>query len=312
MIHFTCDIGQFVSNHGRPPLTGAGSFVSRKFLAVLTGLARGCHPGPTSVVTLIAGMLTVAGGASWVTSVMTVITVLAGQLSIGWSNDWLDATRDAMRKDKPTAAGAVSETTLRTAAFVALASTVLLSVQVSWPCGLWQLVLVGAGWLYNFGLKATALSPLPYAIGFAALPVYALTMAASEVEWWIPLCGSLLGVAVHFANVAPDVDLDRAQGVHGVPQRLGARGSLGIALALLAASGCLTVVHLNLSPPAIATAAAVVVVPLAAGVWILVLRQDMRLAFVLVMVAAVLDVAFLVAVTREPTSGAGQSELSTP
>ena len=306
------DIEQLVLNNDRPALTSAGSFVSRKSLAVLIGLARGCHPGPTSVVTLIAGMLTVAGGASWVTSVMTVITVLAGQLSIGWSNDWLDATRDAMRKDKPTAAGAVSETTLRTAAFVALALTVLLSVQVSWPYGLWQLVLVGAGWLYNIGLKATALSPLPYAVGFGALPVYAMTMAAGKVEWWIPLCGSLLGIAAHFANVAPDVDLDRAQGVHGVPQRLGARRSLGIALALLAASGCLIVVHLNLSPPAIATAAAVVVLPLSAGVWILVLRQDMRLAFGLVMVAAMLDVALLVAVAREPTSGARQSELSPP
>jgi 4-hydroxybenzoate polyprenyltransferase len=279
-------------------------------LAVLIGLARGCHPGPTSVVTLIAGMLAVAGGASWVTSVVTVITVFAGQLSIGWSNDWLDATRDAMRKDKPTAAGAVSETTLRTAAFVALAVTVLLSVRVSWPYGLWQLVLVAAGWLYNIRLKATAFSLLPYAVGFGALPVYALAMAASEVEWWIPICGSLLGVAAHFANVAPDIDLDRAQGVYGVPQRLGARASLGIALALLAASGCLTVVHLDLSPPAIATAAVVVVLPLSAGVWILVFRRDMRRAFGLVMVAAVLDVALLVAVAREPTSGAGRSELT--
>ncbi len=105
----------------------------------------------------------------------------------------------------------------------------------------------------------------------------------------------MLGVAAHFANVAPDVDLDLLQGVHGVPQRLGAQGSLGIALGLLAASGCLLVVHLDLSPPATATAAAVVVLPLSAGIWVLVRHQDIRRAFGLVMVAAVLDVLLLVA-----------------
>ncbi len=161
---------------------GAGHFVSHSSIAVLIGLARGCHPGPTAVVTLIAGMLTMAGGASWVVSIVTVITVLSGQLSIGWCNDWLDATRDAMRNDKPTAAGAISATTLRMAAFVALGLTVLLSVWVSWPYGLWQLVLVAAGWLYNVGLKATSFSPVPDAVGFGALPVYALTMSGAEVE----------------------------------------------------------------------------------------------------------------------------------
>jgi 4-hydroxybenzoate polyprenyltransferase len=268
--------------------------VSRSSAAVLTGLVRGCHPGPTFVVTLVAALLTVAGGApAWTTAVVAV-TVLSGQLSIGWSNDWLDAARDMAREDKPTAAGVISPPTLRTAAVVALVATALLSVLLSWPHGLWQLVLVGAGWAYNLGLKATVASPVPYAVGFGALPVYALTAAGVTVAWWVPACGALLGVAAHFANVAPDIELDRSQGVHGLPQRLGAQLSLALALAALAVAGAVLVGQLDVSAPAQAAAAAVVLLPLCLGLWVLVRGRDARLTFRLVMVAAVLDVALLV------------------
>jgi 4-hydroxybenzoate polyprenyltransferase len=268
--------------------------VSRSSAAVLTGLARGCHPGPTFVVTLVAALLTVSAGAALSTTAAVAVTVLTGQLSIGWSNDWLDAARDRTRHDKPTAVGVISPPTLRTAAVVALAGTVLLSVLLSWPHGLWQLVLVAAGWTYNLGVKATVASPIPYAVGFGALPVYALTTAGVAVAWWVPVCGALLGVAGHFANAAPDVELDRSHGVDGLPQRLGARRSLGLALAVLAAAGVVLVGQLEVSGRSAAAAAAVVVLPLVLGLWTLTRGQSTRRTFRLVMVAAVLDVVLLV------------------
>ena len=268
--------------------------VSRSSAAVLTGLARGCHPGPTFVVTLVAALLTVSAGAPLSTTAVVGVTVLTGQLSIGWSNDWLDAARDVTRQDKPTAAGVIGPPTLRTAAVAALVGTALLSVLLSWPYGLWQLALVAAGWAYNLGLKATVASPVPYAVGFGALPIYALTAANVTVAWWVPVCGALLGVAGHFANAAPDVELDLAQGVDGLPQRVGTQRSLGIALAVLAVAGAVLVGQLDLSGRAAATAAGVVVLPLFLGLWTLVRGRNTRLTFRLVMVAAVLDVLLLV------------------
>src|SRR5690606_8621839 len=46
---------------------------------------------------------------------------------------------------------------------------------------------------------------------------------------WAWIAGAALGVAVHFTNVLPDLDDDRATGVRGLPHRLGARASAVIA-----------------------------------------------------------------------------------
>lgn len=260
---------------------------------MLIGLVRGCHPAPTAAVTLVTALLCVGAGGSASTTLLATVTVLTGQLSIGWSNDWLDAGRDAGRSDKPVATGAVAPTTLRTASLVALALTVVLSV--AWPQGLWQLVLVASGWLYNVGVKATAWSPLPYAVGFAALPTYVLVLVGVEVTWWLPACGALLGVAAHFANVAPDIETDRAHGVEGLPQRVGATRSLVVSLVLLAACGVLLLAEVELAPLLTAFASLVVLLPVAVGLWALGRGEDRPWVFRLVMVAAVLDVALLAA-----------------
>lgn len=261
---------------------------------VLTGLARGCHPAPTAAVTLVAGLLSVSAGGSVSTTVLATLTVLSGQLSIGWSNDWLDAARDVGRPDKPTATGSATPAQLRAASLAALAVTVVLSLFAAWPHGVWQLVLVASGWIYNVRLKATLLSPVPYAIGFGALPVFVLSLADAEVLWWVPTCGALLGVAAHFANAAPDVEGDLAAGVRGLPQRLGATMSLVVAVLTLASCGALLLANLELSTSVAAMAWVVVLTPPTVAGWLL-LRRGARVAtFRLVMVAAVLDVALLV------------------
>ena len=69
----------------------------------LLGFVRASHPEPAVAVTAVAVLLAVgvghpAGGAATVGA-----TVFASQLATGWSNDWLDARRDAAarRTGKP-------------------------------------------------------------------------------------------------------------------------------------------------------------------------------------------------------------------
>ncbi len=263
----------------------------------MVALGRACHPGPTLAVTTIALLLGVSVGLeSWLLLVVAA-TVLVGQLSIGWSNDWLDGARDraAGRTDKPVVSGQVPADALRNAAFGAAAASVPLSVVPGWP-GLWHLVLVGSGWAYNLRLKGTIWSPVPYLLGFGALPVYVVGVSGTPVEWWMVMAGSLLGAAVHFANAAPDVEQDRAVGVFGLPQRLGESRSVLVALALLALAGLVLLGQLSAGGGTRAVALLVVMVPLTAGAVLVVMNRTGRSVFRLVMVAAVVDVGLLVVV----------------
>ena len=261
-------------------------------------LARSCHPGPTVAVTSIAVLLGISVSLSGGLLFLVGLTVLVGQLSIGWSNDWLDAERDAaaMRADKPTTTGSIAPATLRIAALCSLALSLPLSLIVG-VSGSWHLLLVASGWAYNLGLKKTAWSPVPYAVGFAALPVYVLAVAGVGAQWWLPASGGLLGVSAHFANAAPDVVEDRAADVLGLPQRIGARGSLATALVLLGCVGALLLTQVTLTGLWLALGFLVVSLPLICGSALVVLNRIGRPAFLMVMLAAVADVALLIVAT---------------
>jgi len=190
-------------------------------------LALSCHPLPSLAVTLLAAGLAALVGLTPGRGILLTAAVFTGQLSIGWSNDYLDAERDKAvhRPDKPVAAGAVTPRLAGITALAALILTITLSVALGWPGGAVALVTVLWGWLYNLGLKATALSWLPYAIAFGMLPAIA-TQSASPPRWpavWALAAGALLGVAAHLANVLPDLSEDAATGVRGLPHRLGPR-----------------------------------------------------------------------------------------
>nr|MDT0526540.1 UbiA family prenyltransferase [Streptomyces sp. DSM 41633] len=115
--------------------------------------------------------------------------------------------------------------------------------------------------LYNLRLKATALSWLPYAVGFAALPSL-VTLSLPEApwpRWWAVAAGALLGVAAHLGDTLPDIEEDRAAGVRGLPHRLGATGTrLLLPVPLLAATAVLV-----LGPPGPVDARSVAVLVLA-------------------------------------------------
>lgn len=184
------------------------------------------HPGPVAAVTGLTALLAVAAGHGLSSGLVVTLAVAAGQLSIGWSNDLLDADRDALvgRSDKPLARGAVPARLVRWATTTALVTCVGLSLACGWRSAAVHLGLgVAMGWAYNLGLKRTLASALPYAVAFAGLPAV-VSLALPDHRWpppWMVLTGALLGVGAHLLNALPDLADDAVTGVRGLPQRLG-------------------------------------------------------------------------------------------
>ncbi|MDF5753768.1 UbiA family prenyltransferase [Spongiactinospora sp. TRM90649] len=262
----------------------------------LAGLAGACHPGPTVAVTGLVTALAAIAGRDPAGCALVAAAVLAGQLSVGWSNDAVDATRDAAagRTSKPVVSGAVRAGALWRAALIALACCVPLSLASGVEAGAAHLVGVAAAWAYNLGLKATALSWLPYAVGFGSLPAFvALGLpGAPWPAWWAVSAAALLGVGAHLANVLPDIEDDLAAGVRGGPQRLGAgRVRVMLPLPLLAATVVL-VVGADLGAAGWAGLGAAL---LPAGAGIAAARRSPRAPFWAAVAVTAVDVALLLA-----------------
>jgi 4-hydroxybenzoate polyprenyltransferase len=194
------------------------------------------HPLPTIAVTAFVVALAVTLDLASSTVAVIGAATLSGQLSIGWSNDVIDADRDARsgRADKPLADGRI-DTGLKVATAIALVLCIVLSLTVGLLAAACHLVGVACGWAYNLGMKSTVWSWLPYAIAFGLLPtwVFAAQEGAPWAPPWMMLAASTLGVSAHLVNAAPDIDDDRAEGITGLPQRWGAAPSVTAALGLL-------------------------------------------------------------------------------
>ncbi|MFF5565492.1 UbiA family prenyltransferase [Streptomyces sp. NPDC012623] len=256
-------------------------------------LAAACHPGPTVAVTLLVAGLAVAAGQDAHGCVLVTAAVLAGQLSVGWSNDAVDAARDsaAGRGAKPVVGGAVRARTVRTAALVALALCVPLSLGYGALGGAVHLVGVGAAWAYNLRLKRTVLSWLPYAVGFASLPAFVTLGLPGQPRpsWWVVTAAALVGVGAHLGNVLPDIESDLALGVRGWPQRVGPAGvRLLLPVPLVAATLLLALDR----PDPLGAAAVGVALAVATGGSLLG-RHRPRLAFLAAIVVAGVDVGLL-------------------
>ncbi len=246
------------------------------------GLTRACHFQPTVAVVAVTTALAALAGRGPAGCVAVAVAVLAGQLSTGWSNDWFDAGRDAAvgRTDKPIVAGTVDVATVRTAALVALAACVPLSLLSGWRAALVHLVAVGSAWAYNAGLKATVLSPLPYAVSFALLPAF-VTLGLPSHPWPRPavmVATGLLGVGAHFVNTLADREHDARSGIAGLPQRLAARTDLLVGVALLVACA-LTIWALGGGSTAARTAALAATLGAAAMVVVTTWRGSPRAAW---------------------------------
>jgi 4-hydroxybenzoate polyprenyltransferase len=232
------------------------------------GLLRASHPEPGAAVTAAATLLAIGVGHSAAGAALVGLTVLASQLAVGWTNDWLDAERDRAvgRTDKPLATGAVSRRAVGIAGLVAAVATPLLGLATGLPAAAAGTAALVSALLYNWPLKFTPASVLPYAFSFAALPAFVILALpdAPRPPLWIVAAGGLLGAGAHFANVLPDLDDDVRTGVRGLPHRIGPAWSRAAAAGLLLAA----TVTLVFGPPGrpswygvAAVAAAAVVLP---------------------------------------------------
>ncbi|WP_067509113.1 UbiA family prenyltransferase [Actinoplanes sp. TFC3] len=266
-------------------------------------LLKSSHPEPGAAVTAAMALLAIGAGHSAAGVLGVTAAIGATQLSVGWVNDWLDADRDRVtgRTDKPVASGAVSRRTVGTAGLLASLAVPLLGLPFG-AAATGCITLVGVfALLYDWPLKSTALSIVPYLVAFGLMPAF-VVIALPGHPWpplWLVAAGALLGGGAHFANVLPDLADDAATGVRGLPHRLGAAWSQLAAAALLLAA-TLTLVFGPPGPPSwsgiAAAATAVVVLPFG---WYAASRANARgtrqvAMFRSVIAVALIDVVLLV------------------
>jgi 4-hydroxybenzoate polyprenyltransferase len=266
-------------------------------------LLRSAHPEPGGAVTVALTLLAVGVGHRGWSLAGVAAAVGATQLSVGWVNDWLDADRDsaAGRTDKPVASGDVGRRTVGVAGLISALAAPLLGLPFGLAATLCISVVMVFALLYDWPLKSTPLSLLPYLVAFGALPAFVVLALPGDrlPPWWLVAAGALLGGGAHFANVLPDLADDAATGVRGLPHRLGARASQVAAAAFLLAA-TLVLVFGPAGPPSwaglAAVTAAVVALPLGwyAGIRAIG-RGDRPVAmFRSVIVVALIDVVLLI------------------
>jgi 4-hydroxybenzoate polyprenyltransferase len=214
----------------------------------LFALLKAAHLGPSLAVCFISLLL--ATSLWWEgPAIVIAFGVFLGQLLVGWSNDLNDYQDDIKhnRTNKPLVAGAISTEKLLLAIKIVAPLAVIFNLlgPLGIKGGLLYLFGVGMGVAYNFYFKSTSLSPLPYALAFAALVSSIVIATDRAVPIWLICAGALLGVAAHFANVLKDLDQDLESGIKGLPQKLGKRTSRIICATLLVATTLL--LHLTVA-----------------------------------------------------------------
>ena len=264
-------------------------------------LIRACHPVPALGVTAFVTVLAAVAGNDAPTCVLLAAAILTGQLTIGWSNDRHDfpADRTVDRMSKPLAAGEISLRTVDVAIVLAAVATIPLSLALGWRAGLLHLGAVAVGWLYNFVLKGTWFSWLPYAVSFGALPAiatFALPGHPAPAAWAIA-AGACVGAAANFTNALTDLTDDRVTGFRGAPTRIGGRASLVVAAVLTVASTLVIAIGAPGGANGVAIACVVLgIVAIGASVPLFWHRAESRTPFYGLMAFVPIDLIMIIAV----------------
>jgi len=202
----------------------------------LKGLLKAAHFGPTLIVTTISFGFALN---YWWEGPAYVIAfgVFTGQLVVGWSNDLYDFDDDLkhQRSKKPLVSGLITKEYLQKwlRFMVPFSFVANLLGPLGIKGGSVYMLGIACGVAYNFYFKFSALSPLPYAIAFAALPSSVAISKDINPPMWMLVGGALFGMAAHFINVIKDMDQDQASGINGLPQRLGKAKSIAAATILI-------------------------------------------------------------------------------
>lgn len=202
-------------------------------------LLRASHFPQTLAMTLFLAIAAAISSVQGWQLVLFIAAVVSGQLSVGWMNDFVDAKLDqsVSRSEKPVVAGALSQSSLRVPITMALISVVPLSIwSAGWIGGLAHVAAVASAHVYNFYLSRTIWSWLPYVVSFALLPLFVAQAASNSLfpEPLIIVLFALVGFIAHLLNALPDIEIDRQAGKGGLAVSLGRKGSILLAVALVA------------------------------------------------------------------------------
>ena len=252
----------------------------------MLSILRACHIGPTSAVTLISFVL--ASSLWWEGPALVIaFGIFLGQLLVGFTNDLYDYQDDLKhnRTDKPLVSGKITTAQLTRA--IKIVTPLAILVNLFGPLGvnggLIYLLGVGLGISYNFYFKFTLLSPLPYALAFAAL-VAAIVVATDRTPpLWLLISAACLGVAAHFANVIKDINEDLKSEIIGLPQKLGKKTSRVIIAILLIGT---TLLLNSVTPSPVLLSIGLV------GAGITIFASD-KLIFKVLMIAVIVDLILL-------------------
>ena len=202
----------------------------------LKGLLKASHFGPTLLVTAISfGFATYYWWEG--PAYLIAFGVFTGQLVVGWSNDLYDYQDDLghNRKNKPLISGQITKELLQN--WLKWVTPFSFIANLIGPLGakggLVYMLGILCGVAYNFYFKFSVLSPLPYAIAFAALPSSIAISKGITPPVWMWLGGALFGMAAHFINVIKDMKEDQISKIGGLPQRLGSKNSIWVAIILV-------------------------------------------------------------------------------
>ena len=202
----------------------------------LRGLLKASHFGPTLLVTAISfGFATYYWWEG--PAYLIAFGVFTGQLVVGWSNDLYDYQDDLShnRKNKPLISGQITKELLQN--WLKWVTPFSFIANLIGPLGvkggLVYMLGILCGVAYNFYFKFSVLSPLPYAIAFAALPSSIAISKGITPPVWMWLGGALFGMAAHFINVIKDMKEDQISKIGGLPQRLGSKNSIWVAIILV-------------------------------------------------------------------------------
>jgi 4-hydroxybenzoate polyprenyltransferase len=199
------------------------------------------HFGP-SVLTTAAFACYIAILARGLPPIPTLILLLAAQLcaqfTISLANDYWDAPTDQIAQpSKPIPAGVISRGRVGQLALLGTAGTLLLALPLGAAVLGFTALGLGAGLLYDAGLKRTRFSPLPFMLGFGALPLWAAAGVGAPLTGPALRCAALtavLVIALHLADTLPDLAADTAAGVRGLAHRLGSGRAVAACWAALA------------------------------------------------------------------------------
>jgi 4-hydroxybenzoate polyprenyltransferase len=178
---------------------------------------------------------------------------LAAQFTISLANDYFDAPTDAVAQPtKPIPAGVIRRERVGWLTVLGAGATLALAVPLGALVLLFTALGLGAGLIYDAGLKRTPFSPLPFMLGFGVLPLWAAAGIGAPLTGPPLACAALtaiLVVALHLADTLPDLESDAAAGVRGLAHRLGRPRAVALCCAALAGGQILALLLALFFPP---------------------------------------------------------------